>query len=85
MGRGPGRVACGSSVAELSCGSESVSLGAQSTTREPDQEGNVNSRSLKNLISLTPEDLELTFPSWSGWLRLAWVPRETNSSGPKIA
>jgi hypothetical protein len=29
--------------------------------------------------------LELTFPSRPGWLRLAWVPRETDSSGPKSA
>jgi hypothetical protein len=58
---------------------ELVSLGTQARRSQPGQEGNVNSRSLKHLTSLTPEDLELTFPSWSGSLVVDWAPRETDS------
>jgi hypothetical protein len=58
---------------------ELVSLGTQARRSQPDQEGNVNSRSLQTLISLNPEGLELTFPSWSGSLVVDWVARETDS------
>src|SRR5580692_2109088 len=50
-------------------GSESVSLGPQSTTREPDQEGYVNSQSSSwGKTFMFFGDWELTYPSWSGWL-----------------